>query len=82
VLLGCKNLDNSMLTDWDEMSNLHRRHSIDTSYQVSVVAMFANRSATQAQPTEPLVRGSRKLITTHNNNSWKCEILKQIIIMK
>ena len=30
-------------TDRDEMSNLHRGHSIDTSYQVSVVAMFANR---------------------------------------
>ena len=25
-----------LLTDWDEMSNLHRGHSIDTSYQVSV----------------------------------------------
>jgi hypothetical protein len=33
-----------LLTDRDEMSNLHRGHSIDTSYQVSVVAMFANRS--------------------------------------
>ena len=30
-------------TDWDEMSNLHRGHSIDASYQVSVVAMFVNR---------------------------------------
>jgi hypothetical protein len=28
---------------WDEMSNLHRGHSIDASYQVSVIAMFANR---------------------------------------
>jgi hypothetical protein len=28
--------------DRDEMSNLHRGHSIDDSYQVSVVAMFAN----------------------------------------
>jgi hypothetical protein len=26
------------------MSNLHRGHSIDASYQVLVVAMFANRS--------------------------------------
>jgi hypothetical protein len=25
-----------LLTDGDEMSNLHRRHSIDASYQVSV----------------------------------------------
>jgi hypothetical protein len=25
------------------MSNLHRGHFIDTSYQVSVVAMFVNR---------------------------------------
>ena len=30
-------------TDWDKMSNLHRGHSIDASYQVSVVAMFVNR---------------------------------------
>ena len=26
-------------TDWDEMSNLHRGHSIDDSYQVSVVVI-------------------------------------------
>jgi hypothetical protein len=25
-----------LLTDWEEMSNLHRGHSIDASYQVSV----------------------------------------------
>ena len=31
-----------LLTDRDEMSNLHRGHSIDAFYQVSVVAMFAN----------------------------------------
>jgi hypothetical protein len=31
-----------LLADMDEMSNLHRGHSIDDSYQVSVVAMFAN----------------------------------------
>ena len=31
-------------TDRDEMSNLHRGHSIDASYQVSVVAMFDNRT--------------------------------------
>ena len=36
-------------TDRDEMSNLHRGHSIDTSYQVSVVAMFANRSGQNEQ---------------------------------
>ena len=29
-----------LLTDRDKMSNLHRGHSIDDSYQVSVVAMF------------------------------------------
>ena len=33
-----------LLTDRDEMSNLHRGHSLDASYQVSVVAMFVNRS--------------------------------------
>ena len=38
-----------LLTDWDEMSNLHRGHSIDASYQVSVVAMFANRSVRNEQ---------------------------------
>ena len=32
-----------LLTDQDEMSILHRGHSIDASYQVSVVAMFVNR---------------------------------------
>ena len=31
-----------MLTNRDEMSNLNRGHSIDDSYQVSVVAMFVN----------------------------------------
>jgi hypothetical protein len=31
-----------LLTDQDEMSNLHREHSIDASYQVTVVAMFVN----------------------------------------
>ena len=38
-----------LLTDWDEMSNLHRGHSIDASYQVLVVAMFVNRSGRNAQ---------------------------------
>ena len=38
-----------LLTDQDEMSNLHRGHSIDDSYQVSVVAMFANRSGRNEQ---------------------------------
>jgi hypothetical protein len=36
-------------TDRGEMSNLHRGHSIDASYQVSVVAMFANRSGQNEQ---------------------------------
>jgi hypothetical protein len=31
------------------MSNLHRGHSIDDSYQVSVVAMFANWSGQNEQ---------------------------------
>ena len=34
-----------LLADRNEMSNLHRGYSIDASYQVLVVAMFANRSA-------------------------------------
>ena len=40
-----------LLTDRDEMSNLHRGHSIDDSYmyQVSVVAMFVNRSGRNEQ---------------------------------
>ena len=36
-------------TDRDELSILHRGHSIDTSYQVSVVAMFVNRSGRNEQ---------------------------------
>jgi len=38
-----------LLTDQDEMSNLQRGHSIDDSYQVSVVAMFVNRSRRNEQ---------------------------------
>jgi hypothetical protein len=38
-----------LLTNQDEMSNPHRGHSIDASYQVSVVAMFANRSGQNEQ---------------------------------
>ena len=38
-----------LLTDRDEMSNLHRENSIDASYQVSVVAMFVNRSGRNEQ---------------------------------
>ena len=38
-----------LLTDRDEMSNLHREHSIDDSYQVSVVAIFAHRSGRNEQ---------------------------------
>ena len=41
-----------LLTDRDEMSNLHRGHSIDDSYQVSVVAMFANRSGRNEQSSQ------------------------------
>jgi hypothetical protein len=33
-----------LLTDRGEMSNVHRGHSIDDSYQVWVAAMFVNRS--------------------------------------
>ena len=38
-----------LLTNRDEMSNLHRGHSIDASYQVSVVAIFVNRSGQNEQ---------------------------------
>ena len=38
-----------LLTDRDEISNLHRGHSIDDSYQASVVAMFVNRSGRNEQ---------------------------------
>ena len=41
-----------LLTDRDEMSNLHRGHSIDTSYQVSVVAMLANQSGRNEQSSQ------------------------------
>ena len=38
-----------LLTDRDEMSNFHRGHSIDDSYQISVVTMFVNRSGGNEQ---------------------------------
>ena len=38
-----------LLTDPDEMSNLHKGHSRDASYQVSVVVMFVNRSGGNEQ---------------------------------
>ena len=38
-----------LLADRDEMSNLHIGHSIDDSYQFSVVAMFVNRSGRNEQ---------------------------------
>ena len=41
-----------LLTNRDEMSNLHRGHSIDDSYQVSVVAMFLNRSGRNEQSSQ------------------------------
>ena len=41
-----------LLTDRDEMSNLLRGHSIDDSYQVSVVAMFVNRSGRNEQSSQ------------------------------
>jgi hypothetical protein len=47
LLISSRSLTNmatteTWLTDRDEMSNLNRGHSIDDSYQVSVVAMFVN----------------------------------------
>ena len=41
-----------LLTDWDEMSNLHRGHSVDDAYQVLVVAMFVNRSGRNEQSSQ------------------------------
>ena len=41
-----------LLTDRDEMSNLHRGPSIDDSYQLSVVAMFVNRSGRNEQSSQ------------------------------
>ena len=38
-----------LLADRDEMSYLHRGHSIAASYQVLVAAMFANRSGRNQQ---------------------------------
>jgi hypothetical protein len=38
-----------LLTDRDELSNLHRGHSRDDSYQISVVAMFINQSGRNKQ---------------------------------
>jgi hypothetical protein len=39
-----------LLTDRDELSNLHRGHSIDDSYQVSVVAMFIHLVSVVCHP--------------------------------
>jgi hypothetical protein len=36
-----------LLTDRDEMSNLHRGHFMDASYQVSVVAMIVNQAMSE-----------------------------------
>ena len=41
-----------LLTDRDDMSNLHRGYSIDDSYQVSVVAMFVIRSGQNEQSSQ------------------------------
>ena len=41
-----------LLNDRDKMSNLHRGHSIDNSYQVPVVAMFVNRSGQNEQSSQ------------------------------
>ena len=41
-----------LLTDRGEMSNLHRGHSIDDSYQVSVVAMLVNCSGRNEQSSQ------------------------------
>ena len=41
-----------LLTDRDEMNILHRGHSIDDSYQVSVVGMFVNRSGRNEQSSQ------------------------------
>jgi hypothetical protein len=43
ILIFFENPRPCLLTNWDEMSTLHRGHSIDDSYQVSVVAMYVNR---------------------------------------
>ena len=41
-----------LLTDLYQMSNLHRGHSIDDSYQVSVVVMFVNRTGRNEQSSQ------------------------------
>jgi hypothetical protein len=43
------NQKQELQTDREEMSNLHRGHFIDASFQVSVVAMFANQSGRNEQ---------------------------------
>ena len=46
-----------LLTDRDEMSNLHKGHSIDDCYEVSVVAMFVNRSGRNEQSSQRTFHG-------------------------
>ena len=41
-----------LLTDRDEIRNLHRGHSINASYQDSVVAMFVNRIGRNEQSSQ------------------------------
>jgi hypothetical protein len=58
-----------LLTNRDEMSNLHRGHSIDASYQVSMVAMFVNRSSS---PLKTLSQMNWKLVgSIHGRSSLK-----------
>jgi hypothetical protein len=52
-----------LLTDRDEMSNLHRGHFMDASYQVSVVAMIVNQAMSEFRK---LVRR----INTIEMNDW------------
>ena len=46
-----------LLTDWDEMTNLHREHFIDASYQVSVnlAKRFQRRNVLEIDQSEKIL---------------------------
>jgi hypothetical protein len=58
-----------LLTDQDEMNNFHREHSIDASYQVSVVAMFAYRSGQNEQSLERTIH--KCFLPSFSSFSWE-----------
>jgi hypothetical protein len=68
----------SLLTDQDEMSNLHRGHSIDPSYQVSAVAMFVNRSGRNEQSSLSFLKAEWKVSDTGSAH-WTSSLIVPLV---